>query len=176
MKKVILGLFLIISVIIKCDWKTYEAKNEWNEPTGTIFIFNYLNEKGFVALKKMFFKDERGVNSYDLYFYLDEYVGRTLDKDNNLQPYLVKIKIDDKIFEKYGVILRNDRGIDIPLPENAENMKILENMKKGKILKMIVYREDGSLILGTTSLNGFTKSFKKITPEIVNTPKEFKEG
>ena len=150
MKKIILALIFLISCsAFAAGWKTIELKDEFKESTGQVRIMKMGKEnKGAVYINK----DKTG---YEIGFMTLEYIGGKGKYDESL----LKIKIDNNSpITVQGYVWVNDKKI----VSGALNSKLLELMKKGKTMKVVIEKYNSETIFLEFDLEGFTEYLGKI--------------
>lgn len=147
MKKIVLGFFLIICVVVHANWKILNYRN------GLKQMKCDMDSKGIMFLGKVLYK---GVDFYpmDFIFYED------LQQDE----VRIFLEIDDKIFSVNGNVY-GDKGLVSAMLSSSEyenDMDILQEMKKGNKLIITIYKLNGEKVERKVTLKGFTKAFNNI--------------
>ncbi|MCF2673374.1 hypothetical protein [Fusobacterium varium] len=159
MKKIILGLFFIISSLSFSEWLNLGLVDEFEEKTGEICAYYQIGYEG--CLRVDFKKD--GTRS--LYIKPDNYVSSDYKKET-----LVKFKIDDnRVLTLIGYV--RGGGKIIQCYEEGENVYIfddvIEQMKAGRHLKLLTEKYDEN-VLNKINLSGFTNSYNNAYKRTVN--------
>lgn len=150
MKKIILALIFLISCsAFAAKWEVIEIKNEFKEPTGKIRIMKneITNSKGAV----FFDKDK---NVYSIGFLSLEYIGGKGKYDESV----LKIKIDGND----PVIMTGSVWTNGKMVSGTLNSKLLELMKNGKIMKVVIQKYNSETIYLEFDLEGFSEYFAKV--------------
>lgn len=163
MKKILI-LLMIMSSLCFASWKEIDEVNDFNEKTGNKEALYKLEHGSFLKFSKGIEVDKnfeiiKGSSIPILELYSSEYVG------NNKKYTFINLKVDDnKVFyvmfytkndgKSLVFFKRHDIGNELPL--------IINQMKKGKILKIVINKEDGIKVLKTINLKGFTRVYNKL--------------
>lgn len=149
MKKTILTLFFLISCnIFATGWKIVKLEDEFKEPTGQIRILKM--EKGN---KGSFFIDKNKTGQ-EIGFITLEYIGGKGEYDKSM----LKIKIDgNPPVIVQGYVWTNGRMVSGTL-----NSKLLELMKSGETMKVVIEKYNSETIYLEFDLEGFSEYFAKV--------------
>lgn len=149
MKKTLLALIFLISCnLFATGWEVLELVDEFKEPTGKVRIVKI--EKGS---KGSFFVN-KDKNGYKIGFLSLEYIGGKGKYDEAL----LKIKIDDKSpINVTGNVWTNGKIVSGTL-----NSKLLELMKNGKIMKVVIEKYNSETIYLEFTLEEFSEYFEKL--------------
>lgn len=147
MKKILCFLFVLISCNIFA-WKTVEIVDEFKEPTGQVRIVLYdKTENSFVSIDK----EKKGL---EIGFFSKEFIGGKGKYDTSI----MKIKIDDNNpISVTGEVWPNGRRVSATLPP-----KLLELMKKGKVMKAVIQKYNDETILLVFDIEGFSEAVGKV--------------
>lgn len=147
MKKVLMFLFSIFLFSTAYCWETREIVDEFRDGTGEVRILQF-DDKGTSCLFVEKHKEDLIIG------FATEYIG---GKGKNGTSN-IKIKIDNNdpvqgigVVSKKGYIV-----IDFLTP------KLLEQMKKGKIIKVIIEKSNDDTIFLMFELKGFSEVLKKV--------------
>ena len=155
MKRLSLLFLLLLSFNSFAAWETIETVDEFREPTGQIRIAQDDSKRtSFIFIDKESF-------GYEIGFGCREYIGGEKSE--------LKAKVDKNepiIFE--GKVWKDKYHVAGPLPK-----ELLEQMKAGITLKVLIEQYDGQKILLIFDLRGFQSSLKKLKPR--NGVKDFEE-
>lgn len=150
MKKIILALIFLISCsVFATGWKTIELEDEFKEPTGQVRILKMeKGNKGSVFIDK-------NKTGHEIGFLTIEYIGGKGKYDESL----LKIKIDDNspITVKGYVWVNNKKIVSGTL-----NTKLLELMKNGKTMKVVIEKYNSETIFLEFNLEGLSEYLEKL--------------
>lgn len=148
MKKIYVIILFIITFCQSFAWKKIEMIDEFEEPTGEIAIFQWdiTENKGLINIRK----DPKNKKNNKIRFNTMDFIGG--------EESLIKIKIDNnKPINLYGDVFTNNTMVECKLPNN-----LFEEMKKGKIMKVIITKYDRQKILLQFNLDNFEESYKMV--------------
>lgn len=143
MKKILLSLFLLLSISSFSFWESIELTDEFGDKTGEMAMINQINYNQFLRL------DKSG-NNVDL-------VVKTGIKLIDGETYPIKMKVDGgKIIQVFGVPL-TDKVMLLTITND-----IMEKIKKGNKLAIMAYDPYGGTVKLVADLNGFKAAYDKI--------------
>lgn len=147
MKKIFVLLFILIGCNIFA-WESIETVDDFNEPTGEIRIIQY-DTKG----KSLVFIDKVD-KGYSISFYCDEFIGGRGEYSKST----LKIKIDqEKPITLNGYVWPDNITVSTIPPNN-----LIEKMKKGKVMKVVIEKYDSQTFLLQFNLGDFEENLKKV--------------
>lgn len=151
MKRLILALMLLFSSLSFGEWLNLELVDEFEEKTGNICAYYQIGYNGCLRID---FKEN---GERKIYIKPENYVG----SDYNKQTF-VKFKIDDNnVKTLIGYV--SGGGKIVQCYESEENLYIfddvIELMKSGNKLKILLKKYDDENILKIINLSGFTKAY-----------------
>lgn len=148
MKKLLAALLFLMS-FTSFAWKTIETVDEFKEPTGEIRILQYevTNDSSWVFIDKT-------KEGYDIGFRSSEYIGGKGRYDESE----IKIKVDSESPETlYAYVWSNGQTLSTTLTES-----VLDKMKKGKSMKVLIQKYDDQNVLLKFNLDDFEEQLKKV--------------
>ncbi|MGL5593438.1 hypothetical protein [Cetobacterium sp.] len=154
MKKLILSLMFLVSLVSMSNWKTIELVDDFKEPTGNVAIIGYSTKND------SFFKIEKYNDSTLFIIRTDDFIGKKYKEYNN-----VKFKIDgNNVISSRGLVLDSDSKMVIVSTDldRINILNILEQMKHGEIMKIVIEKYNGSTLYFDYDLQGFKEIFEKL--------------
>lgn len=152
MKKVILGLFVLGNLCF-AKWNIIELVDDFKEKTGKVSAVAD-TEEGWIRL------DKNG-KEYSFYVYPGSYIGGKGKYDTSK----VKVKIDDNTaLELQGYVTKDGKKVEISSDYSNKDIfpKVIEQMKKGNKIKMVIEKFNGTTILQSTDLQNFVTSYQSV--------------
>lgn len=153
MKKLILMLFLCLSCFSFGEWDIFNLVDEFGDENG---------EKTLVSKSSDyngFFKVEKSNDKYYVCIGSSEYIGGK----GQFNEAKVRIKVDNlSPVTFYGIVLPSSGGKVVAISfKNAEFTSLLNLLKEGNTMKIVIEKYNDAKILQTYDLTGFSKSFEK---------------
>ena len=146
MKKFLCLLFILFSGNIFA-WEVKEIVDEFREPTGKIRILQFDNKKTSYLFVE---KDKEDL----IMGFITGYIGGKGENETSN----IKIKIDKNapVSSIGKVSKQGNRVVDFLTP------KLLEQMKKGKVMKVVIEKYNDDTIFLIFELNGFSEALEKL--------------
>lgn len=153
MKKILIGLFIMISMIAQAQWSTIAIKDEFDEPTGEIMAYTETYYKNLFDMKESAYLRANYKNQLSIVidgFIMPEFGQKGVN---------VAFKIDDnKPIQEIATVENINMTSFLWILNPKE--ELLSQLKTGKKLKISIKSNSSSRLL-EFSIEGFEEILKK---------------